>query len=83
VNSYKHGDGGAFEEIKRDHPEFISHFDPDFIKYADHSSLEVTEAHIAEFSNAVRRFWEGIPEHIMNEDHINAPTWFLKALEKD
>ncbi len=25
VNAYKHGDGVALEEIKKDHPEFLTH----------------------------------------------------------
>jgi hypothetical protein len=43
----------------------------------------VTDSHINGFSDAIKRFWEELPEYILDGDHINAPPWFMKALRKD
>ena len=85
VNAYKHGDGGAFETIKAQYPEFIRSIGDGsaFSEYADHSDLVVTDQHIEDFSNAVVDFWKDVPEYILDGDHLTVPSWFTKALKKD
>lgn len=85
VNAYKHGDGGAFETIKAQYPDFIKSIGDDsiFREYADHSDLAVTEKHIDDFSSAVVDFWKDVPEYIVDGDHLTAPDWFARALQKD
>ncbi len=85
VNTFKHGDGAAFQEIKSQHPEFINSSTEDaaFIDYADHKDLIIEDKHISEFSNAFICFWNNVPEYILNNDNISIPKWFEKALQKD
>lgn len=85
VNAYKHGDGSAFQKIKAEYPEFVSEAMRDglFIDYAAHDDLVIEEQHIAEFSEAIIKFWRDVPEYISNNDNICVPAWFEKALKKD
>lgn len=85
VNAYKHGDGAAFQKIKTQYPEFISDGMRDglFIDYAAHDDLVIEDKHIAEFSEAIIKFWKDVPEHIFDNGKIGVPAWFEKALKKD
>ncbi len=88
VNAYKHGDGAAFNYIKKQYPEFIQQFDNPmnaswFIDRSDHTDLVVSDAHVDEFSKAIIDFWESVPSNVINNDTICAPEWFEKALKKD
>lgn len=86
VNAYKHGDGVALEEIKKDHPEFLTHpwsFGPALLPYANHEDLKIEEAHIDEFSNAIIEFWNDVPDRIPYDDQLRLPDWFMKAHAKD
>ena len=86
VNAYKHGDGVALEEIRKGHPEFLTQtlsFGDDPLKYANHEDLKIEEAHIDEFADAIREFWNDVPERIPYADNLPAPDWFAKAQEKD
>lgn len=85
VNAYKHGDGVAFNDIKRRHSDLLKNFGGSLIdmEFFDHSDLMIAENHIDEFSDAVIRFWESIPEYIFNGEKITAPSWFEKAIKRD
>ncbi len=86
VNAYKHGNGGAFEDLKTKYPEFIQTFGdayPFYLEHADHTDLIVGEAQIAEFSNAIVEFWKDAPEYIYEKESLNVPDWFAKAYDKD
>ncbi len=86
VNAYKHGNGGAFESVKSQHPEFIKSFGDTssiYFEHADHTDLIVRDAHIAEFSNAIIEFWKDVPEYIYEKESLNVPDWFAKAYSKD
>lgn len=83
VNAYKHGNEGAFSDIKSKHPEFIYHSDSSFIEYADYKDLIVGDAHIKEFSDAIVSFWKDVPEYIWEKETISVPDWFGRAYQKD
>jgi hypothetical protein len=83
VNAYKHGDGGAFDEIRDKYPEFIYCSDPAYMQYADHTNLHVDDSHITEFSDAIISFWKAVPEYIWEKEELSVPNWFEKAFAKD
>lgn len=85
VNAYKHGNFGAFDDLKKTFPEFIQGYDTTkdtYLQYADHTDLVATAAHIAEFSDAIIAFWQDVPENVFEEDLLQVPSWFEKALKK-
>lgn len=74
VNVFKHGDGKSLAELKRDFPKYlIDPINPKFalpateIEWLDHSHLQVTEAQVQEFSDAIIQFWTYIPESIYEQ----------------
>jgi hypothetical protein len=85
VNSYKHGYGDSFENIKKKFPEFINlrgnNYDNSF-RYVEYSDLKVDESHISEFSDAIIEFWNDVPEYIWHRDSLKVPNWFIDALVK-
>lgn len=86
VNAYKHGDGLAFESIRRGYPEFINLYndlDPIFLEMANYTDLTIEDKHIIEFSNAIVNFWNDVPDQICLEDTHVWPQWFEKAWKND
>lgn len=89
VNVYKHGLGNSFSELKRDHPQFLMDVFGDTLsadvrsQYLDHTHLKVTDAHIAEFSDAIIAFWNGLPENVLQSSITRTPNWLSKAIDKD
>jgi len=86
VNAYKHGDGVAMEELRKSHPEFLTKpwsFGEAMLKYANHDDLEIEEAHIDEFSNAIIEFWNDVPDRILYDEKLAVPEWLMKACAKD
>ncbi len=86
VNVYKHGNGGAFDDIKAKHPKSIrtlvgaTSFS---LEYANHKRLIITEDDIDEFSNAIINFWKDVPEWIYEKENMIFPSWYNKAYKKD
>lgn len=68
VNVFKHGDGKSLAELKRDFPKYlIDNINPKFglpateIEWLNHSHLQVTDAQVQEFSEAIIEFWTSVP----------------------
>jgi hypothetical protein len=89
VNTYKHGPGNSFDELKVKYPEYFleakevfagltNNFD--FLNYGD---MAVSLDQIDEFSQAIVDFWNEVPENILSADDIEVPSWFKKAYIKD
>ncbi|BDB27303.1 hypothetical protein CTP10_R47080 [Cupriavidus sp. P-10] len=87
VNVYKHGTGKALQELRRDHPEYLTgpfsglklDWEP---AIRDHTYLTVSDEQFQEFSDAVVEFWTRIPERIFKTDETVPPQWFLRAMQK-
>jgi hypothetical protein len=91
VNTYKHGKGESFDELKNKRPELLDQYGlrqeqhaQGLLDYADYTHLYVTSENIDEFSKAIVGFWQEIPEWITPEDFISSvPKWFDDAYKKD
>lgn len=87
VNVYKHGEGGAFEQLRKDHSEFFSpdqNAENDFrVRYADYTSLIVQDENLEELAKALEEFWSAIPEYTSKADLQKIPQLFLLAWKKD
>lgn len=90
VNVFKHGDGKSLGELKQSFPKYLVDLvDPKFglppteIEWRDYTHLKVTDAHIEEFSAAIIEFWVNVPENIFNQEELEPPSWFMKAVEQD
>lgn len=90
VNVFKHGDGKSLAELKRDFPKYlIDPINPKYglpateIEWLNHSHLQVTAAQVQQFSEAIIEFWTRVPENIYEQQGIEPPSWFMKAVEQD
>ncbi len=89
VNVFKHGNGPSFDTLKNSYPDFISQpqFVNDaasmFLQYSDYTDLHLTDADVEQFSEGIVDFWKAVPSENLCPAKINAPRWFLKALEKN
>lgn len=85
VNTYKHGNGAAFNALKNAYPEFLGKDETErrYLKYVEHDSLVVEESHINEFSEAIIAFWNGMPEDVYSEKLDNFPSWLINAMNRD
>lgn len=89
VNVFKHGNGLSLDVLKKSFPEFISDsFGGDEVhrfpfSFLDHTHMEVTDAHLDQFSEAILEFWMAVPKEIFLSEKIDAPDWFEKAFSKD
>lgn len=90
VNVHKHGDGASLKELSDRHPAYLKH--PigtilgeisGILLRTSHEDLNVTEANLEEFSEAIIRFWEAVPENVLNSQISDPPDWLVKAIEKD
>lgn len=90
VNVFKHGDGKSLAELKRDFPQYL--IDPinskfglpaTEIEWLNHSHLQVTEAQVQDFSEAIIDFWRSVPENMYEQEEVELPSWFMKAVEQD
>lgn len=83
VNVHKHGDGGSFQELKNNHPEFLRNLFSDKVDsflgtdYFDHKNVMVSDQHIDEFANAIEKFWEAIPQDTA-EPAGTPPAWVTR-----
>ncbi|WP_417812511.1 hypothetical protein [Thalassospira alkalitolerans] len=93
VNVYKHGEGPAFENLKRDFPEYVvepftdengvKFYNDLGIEWRDHTHLKVSDVQFQAFSDAIVSFWKDVPENIFEADVASVPDWFEKAILKD
>jgi len=89
VNVYKHGKGNSLDELKSNHPDYLS--DPlgemkgpfGGVEFLDHSHLFVSDEQLQEFSDAIVSFWKDVPSKIFAREGMNVPAWFEKARSKD
>lgn len=89
ANVYKHGDGTAFNELKKNYPEYLSSAynsnspNDRLFYYIDHESLRVSNDQLDVFSNAIISFWENVPENIYDHDDVQIPKWLSSAFARD
>ena len=86
VNVYKHGNGNSFKELKEKAPEIAGAKDelPGFFLSAlDYTNLEVGDADLERFSDAIVAFWQDVPENVFFSQLSGEPKWLKKAVEKD
>jgi hypothetical protein len=90
VNVFKHGDGKSLVELKRHFPKYlIAPINSKFglpsteIEWLNHRHLQVTVAQVHEFSEAIIEFWRSVPENMYEQEEIDLPSWFMKAVEQD
>lgn len=87
VNVYKHGDGTSFDDLKLTFPEYLDnglvHNGARFgTAFLDHTHLVVNDEQLVRFSDAIREFWEDVPETVTGSV-TPLPNWFAKAMQKD
>lgn len=90
VNVFKHGNGGAFDVLKSNYPQYlesgistVNPFTGGQQDYRDYSYLKVTDADIKEMSDAIIEFWKNVPENVLKSQITNPPQWFLDAIQRD
>lgn len=93
VNVYKHGEGTAFENLKREFPEYVvdpftdengvKFYNDLGIEWRDHTHLKVSDVQLQAFADAIVSFWKDVPENISKADVTSVPAWFEKAILKD
>lgn len=89
VNVYKHGDGKSFQDLKKQHPEYINNIfkamdrELDGMGFTDFTDLTVTNAQIEGFSDAIISFWRDVPDNIYEDSDADLPKWFENAWRKD
>lgn len=87
VNTYKHGRGSSLDDLKSKYPDLFDPYnlrkqDSEYLKYSDYKDLYIAPSMIDDFSNAIVEFWKVIPEHLMEDDFTELPTWFSNAIKK-
>lgn len=89
VNVYKHGNGGSFSELKKKHPYYLVYpctvIDPLLvgIDFLDYTYVKVSDSQLQDFSDAIIKFWQDVPERLYARDGMNVPNWFGNAIQKD
>lgn len=87
VNVFKHGDGGAFDDLKNNHTEYLKDWyqmgTPSCIDYIDYSSLNISHEQIKALVSAIEQFWTAVPDQVLASEVETLPNWFEKAFDKD
>ncbi|WP_193778268.1 hypothetical protein [Pseudovibrio sp. Ad37] len=83
VNVFKHGNGGSFETLRDEYPEFFKNLPSEHPMWIQFDQLKVNEDHLDEFSSAIIAFWKKFPDDVTDKDLGEAPDWVEKALKKD
>jgi len=86
VNVYKHGNGNSFKELKDKAPELVGANEglPGFFLSAlDYTNLEIGDAQLDRFSNAIISFWRDVPENVFFSQLSGEPNWLKNAIIKD
>ena len=90
VNVHKHGDGPSLASLKTAYPRFLVHplagigvtLSPRWVRVS-HEHLQVSDADLKEFAEAIASFWREMPEKVLDSQMVTLPSWFVKVLEKD
>ena len=88
TNVFKHGDGQSLDELKKKHSDFIiSKTNRIFAKTfgldtLDHTNLNVSDADMVAFSNAILEFWKSIPENVFESQINKFPKWLIDAVKE-
>ncbi|WP_222594631.1 hypothetical protein, partial [Acetobacter oeni] len=69
VNIYKHGKGRSLNQLAKAYGEYvrdpIRQWTPEGMAFGlDHEWLTVTDEHFGQFANAIRDFWQEMPERL-------------------
>ena len=86
VNSFKHGDGGSFTDLKNKYPQYINTAMLGRVVgnyHCDYEYIQVTDAQIDDLSNAIIAFWNDMPEKVSLAKCVNIPQWFQRAFAAD
>lgn len=90
VNVYKHGDGPSLDQLAASYPRFLVHPLEELRGQVDdmwispsYDYLQISDQDLDTFSEAVRSFWQDMPENTFDEQITDPPSWFLKAFERD
>lgn len=88
VNVFKHGEGPAFEALKRRFPRFVPELEcgENSWCYVDYTHMCVTEEHLDAFSEAIVSFWKAIPLQLTVKDGVaslDLPGFYAKAMRLD
>ncbi|HEY9017218.1 hypothetical protein [Thiomicrospira sp.] len=90
VNVYKHGNGGSFNDLKQNYPQYLESgintlnpFTGVNHDYRDYSYLKITDADIQEMSDAIIEFWQNVPENVFQSQFTSPPQWFFDAIQRD
>lgn len=86
VNIYKHGNGDSLHQLRKKYPEyFFDHGSQDFYSsgWLDHSSINLKDEYLKEFSDSILEFWRMVPERIFDSEDLVAPNWLNEALIAD
>lgn len=54
-----------------------------FLSALDYTNLEVSDADLERFSQAIISFWRDVPENVFFSQLSGEPKWLKKAVEKD
>jgi len=90
VNVFKHGNGGAFDVLKSNYPQYLDSGSNTVNPFTgvqqdtrDYSYLKITDTDVQEMSDVIIEFWQNVPENVLKSQFTNPPKWFLDAIQRD
>lgn len=86
TNVYKHGNGPSFHALRRMAPELageVADLPAFFVSALDYTTLNVCDADLVRFADAINAFWRGLPENIFFSQIPEPPAWLQRALRKE
>lgn len=85
VNVHKHGLGSSFDELMERYPSHLGVTSKAIasrsLDFYDHTHLKITRDDLGRFYEALKDFWQAVPERIYWNDSATVPRWFEKALK--
>lgn len=85
VNVFKHGDGKSLRDLDQKFPRFTAGSRQGLystnlrMRILRHEHMIVTDADFADFSDALVKFWQGLPDNMMVSEIRSLPKWFRDA----
>ena len=86
TNVYKRGIGASFKALKALAPDLVGKTDDlpaFFVSALDFTSLNVGDADLARFADAIGAFWRDVPEYVFFSQVAEPPKWLERALKKE
>lgn len=86
TNVYKHGNGPSFDTLKELAPELAGRTEKlpaFFVSALDYTMLNVSDAELTCFANAITAFWRDVPENIFYSQIPKPPKWLLLSIRKE